>query len=184
MNYKKYQNARDAAWQILIDCKINSLPVDIIHLCKQLNIQVREYKSVDGNDGCCLRVFGKPVILVSSNVTTARKRFTVAHELGHIILGHIGKFELVNREPSSEDNPIEHEANVFASRLLAPACVLWGCNVRTPEEIMELCNISYPAACIRAERMDLLYRRNRFLSSATEQQVFAQFSDYIQRNCL
>lgn len=38
-----------------------------------------------------------------------RKRFTVAHELGHIMLGHVGHYELINREILPNDNPIEQE---------------------------------------------------------------------------
>ena len=50
-----------------------------------------------------------------------------------------------------------------------------------PEQISELCQISYQAASFRAERMELLYARNKFLTSPLEQQVYLQFMDYIQR---
>ena len=100
---------------------------------------------------------------------------------GHVhLLGHVGQYELVNREPSQQDNPIEQAANVFASRLLAPACVLWALNARTAEEISELCQISRQAAAYRAERMKILYERNRFLYSPMERKVHAQFQDFVR----
>ena len=109
-----------------------------------------------------------------------RQRFTAAHELGHILAGHVGKYTLVNREPSPQDNPIEQAANVFASRLLAPACVLWGCGVQTAEEIQQLCQISRQAAAYRMERLRVLYARQRFLTSPLERAVYEQFREYIK----
>ena len=69
---------------------------------------------------------------------------------------------------------------MFASRLLAPACVLWALNARTPEEIAALCQISHQAAKFRAERMAILYERNRFLSSPLERKVYDQFKEFIE----
>lgn len=84
------------------------------------------------------------------------------------------------REPDPGDNPIEQAANVFASRLLAPACVLWGCGVQSAEDIERLCDISRAAAEFRWTRMQELYRRQRFLTSPLERLVYAQFEDYIK----
>ena len=182
MNYKDYQNARDAVWRLLIDLEISELPINTVKICTELGIKLHYYKSTDGSDGMSLFIDGRPHIYVSSEVSPERRRFTIAHELGHIVLGHVGKYELVNREPSPGDNPIEQAANVFASRLLAPACVLWGCNVRTAGQIQELCQISRTAAEYRAERMNELYKRNRFLISPLEQKVYSQFETFIKHN--
>ncbi|MBO5340518.1 MAG: ImmA/IrrE family metallo-endopeptidase [Oscillospiraceae bacterium] len=179
MNYKYYQNARDAVWRLLIDLKVGALPVRPGAMCRTLGIKVRYCTPEDGNDGMSFLNDGVPTILVSSAAPLSRQRFTAAHELGHILLGHVGRYQLVNREPSPQDNPIEQAANVFASRLLAPACVLWGCNARTPEQIAGLCDISLQAARFRAERMAVLYQRGKFLISPLERQVYRQFSDYI-----
>ena len=71
---------------------------------------------------------------------------------------------------------------MFAARLLAPACVLWGLDLHTAEEISEACNISLQAAGFRAERMKELYRRNRFLTSPLERKLYDQFRDFIEQN--
>lgn len=76
---------------------------------------------------------------------------------------------------------IEQQADAFAARLLAPACVLWALNVRTMTEIAELCDISNTAAQIRAERMKILYSRNKFLTSPLEKAVYDNFKEYIQK---
>lgn len=71
---------------------------------------------------------------------------------------------------------------MFASRLLAPACVLWGLNFHTAEEIAKVCNISITAAQIRAERMDMLYKRNKFLISPLERKVYEQLKGFIDKH--
>lgn len=184
MHYTDYQNARDAAWRLLIDLNIKELPIQTREVCKALGIQIKFFEPTDESDGKSFVVEGMPMIIVSRAISLPRQRFTVAHELGHILLGHVGRYELVNREPGPNDNLIEQAANVFASRLLAPACVLWGCNARTPEQIAQLCSISMEAAQFRAERMEVLYQRNRFLTSPLEQEVYRQFADYIVKNRL
>lgn len=181
MNYRNYKKSRDLAWRVLLWERVTELPVNVIALCRRLGIQVQYYTPTDKNDGYSTIFLGIPRIFVSKGCSRERQRFTVAHELGHILLGHVGKYRLVNREPHPEDNPIEQEANVFASRLLAPACVLWALDVRTPEEIAALCRISHQAASFRAERMALLYQRNRFLTSPIERKVYEQFAEFIRR---
>lgn len=180
MDYTEYKNSRDLAWQVLINEEVATLPVMVGRLCRNMGIRVVYYTPTDENDGYSTIIGGRPVIFVSKNCIQARQRFTCAHELGHILLGHVGQYELVNREPSRGDNPIEQAANVFASRLLAPACVLWALNVRTPEEIAALCQISHQAAAFRAERMEILYQRDKFLASPLERKVHAQFRKFIE----
>ena len=183
MNYKNYQKSRDAAWQILIDLKISSLPVKITALCRELGIDVKLAKVDSDSDGFTFIKSGSPVIVLNTNCTNnSRLRFTCAHELGHIILGHVGAYELVSREPSALDNPIEQAANVFASRLLAPACVLWGCRVQNAEDIIKLCDISYAAAEYRMQRMKVLYARDKFLTSPLERKVYENFKPFIEKH--
>lgn len=66
--------------------------------------------------------------------------------------------------------------------LLAPACVLWGLDLHTPEDIARVCNISLSSAIKRARRMEELYRRNMFLSHPLERQVYKQFQGFISEN--
>lgn len=180
MFYKDYQKSRDLAWEVLLHEKVTRLPVKPGQLCKQMGIRVMYYDFQNGKDGESTIIDGEPWIFIANGKPVQRQRFTCAHELGHILLGHVGEYELVNREPSRGDNPIEQAANVFAARLLAPACVLRALNARTPEQIAELCDISLQAAAFRAECMEVLYRRNVFFKSPLEEQVFEQFRDFVE----
>lgn len=190
MDYSKYKQSRDLAWQVLIDNNISELPVKVSNICKALKIILINHEDGKGiidrfdlsshtinNDGFTY----KNVIFYNNKCTIPRQRFTVGHELGHILLHTKG---IYNREPSTNDSPIEQEANVFASRLLAPACVLWGLGITTAEQIAQFCDISITAAQFRKERLDLLYQRNKFLISPLERQVYTQFKDYININKL
>ena len=194
MNYKNYQNARDASWRILLDCGVNRLPIDLNVICHKLKIRLFSYhaaariieranlgEAVRRTDGLTFYWRKTPVVLFDGTVLPQRARFTIAHEIGHIVLNHVepGAVTAVNREPSPGDSAEETAANQFAARLLAPACVLWGLNIHTPEEIVNLCHISMTAAEFRAKRMEELYRRDRFLTSPLEQELYLEFRPFI-----
>lgn len=95
------------------------------------------------------------------------QRFSVAHEIGHIFLGHVPAERLTKEQ--------ELTAERFAS-----ACVLWGLDLHTPEEIFAACNIFITSAKIRAERMQVLYSRGKFLLHPLERQVYKQFEKSIK----
>lgn len=182
MDYRKYISARNLSWRVLLDGDIRALPIRVSALCRTMGISVKLYDGREDSDGESTVLGGKPMILVSRSKPVPRQRFTAAHELGHILLGHVGEKNLVNREPSPSDSPIEKEANVFASRLLAPACVLWGCGVRSAEDIMELCGISRLAAEFRWQRLQALRGRELFLTSQLERQVYERFEPFIKEH--
>lgn len=195
-NYKNYQQARDASWKILLDCGVDSLPVDVLDVARQLGVRVFSYEQgariirrhklqriADRTDGFTFAVCGSPMVFFNAGSSRQRARFTIAHELGHICLNHLewNRPTVVNREPGPHDNPRETAANQFAARLLAPACVLWALDIHTSEDIARLCDISLPAARFRADRMAELYRRQRFLTSPLEREVYQQFQRFIRR---
>ena len=124
----------------------------------------------------------KPVILYNDAETPQRIRFTIGHELGHIVLGHVrpGEHTRQNREPQPGDDPMEQAANRFAADLLAPACVLWGLGLHRAEDIAQVCKISIQAARFRAERMEILYQRNKFLLHPLERAVYQQFEPFLR----
>ncbi len=189
MNYGVYQNVRNASWQCLIDCKINSLPVPISHICELYGGKTVNNSDVhilqDGQSGRIIVDGNEFSVVVNDNESIQRIRFTIAHELGHYLLGHLGTDIInLNREYKNIKPVQETEADMFAARLLAPACVIWGINAQTPEQIASVCNISMTAASFRAERMEILRKRGKFLTSPLEQRVYNQFEDYIKSNRL
>ena len=204
MNYNHYSRARDASWEIIIRFRISALPVRVSVITKHFGLALIPYNKAPASvekiieeqlksrsDGFMLRDSDAPTIYYNNNCTIGRQRFTVAHELGHFVMKHPGS--RINRDPHSADpDGIESEANVFAARLLAPACVLWGLGLHTPEEIARTCDISLASASFRAERMAVLYDREKefvatrgrscFLLSPAECRVFEQFKAFIEAN--
>ena len=195
-NYEKYVQARDAAWKLLIDCSVTALPVDPASICKHYNYRLISYRrgkdaiaalGLDGlmprTDGFCIYSGNKCYIFFDDSMSRQRQRFTIAHELGHIQLGHIGdnQHTRINREPSAHDDPIEIQANWFAARILAPACVLHSLHALTPPEISHVCEISIAAATFRAQCMELLEQQHVYLQNPLEQQVARQFESYVRR---
>lgn len=187
MLYGKYKSVRNAVWKTLIELEINQLPVSVDYITDKLGIkQIRncDLKNpllTSNERGLSILAKGNWYIVYNEKEPISVRRFTVAHEIGHILLGHL----LINNKKYrtfQKRDEEEQAADMFAARLLAPACVLWGLNLHTPEEIQIVCNISHQSAIIRAERMEILYQRNMFLTSTLEQKVYKQFNDYIQKN--
>lgn len=196
MYYENYKQARDAAWQMLIDCQVTELPVNVGQICRHYGWRLTSYRTgqkaiaalglsdlTKQTDGFCIYSGGRYYIFYDDTMPRARQRFTVAHEIGHIMLRHIGDGQCtrINREPAEADAPEETQANQFAARILAPAWVLHSIHALTPAEIAGVCEISMTAASFRAQRMELLEQRGRYLSHPLERQVAKQFDSYIAR---
>lgn len=196
MNYDDYKRARDLSWRVLLNTGTRELPVKVSRICRGYGVTLRSYQvgaplirelgleaQCDISDGFTVRSGNRCYVFYNMEQPPGRVRFTIAHELGHVLLGHLGDGEhtVYNRESSSEDAPEEHTANVFASRLLAPACVLHALGAVTPEQIAAVCDISMAAARFRAGRMGVLEQRGKYGASPLERQVLAQFRSYIDR---
>ena len=104
-------------------------PPDVFHITRALSVDVEE-RDVASFDGALVRVKGAAlgIIAVRASIReSARKRFTVAHELGHLLLpGHehstVCSAERI--ENWARDLPApEVEANRFAGELLVPSTI-------------------------------------------------------------
>ena len=213
MNYLNYQNARDASWELLIDLNIGELPIQITVILKKLGIPLHKYgenkefisrHNLDGiaqtSDGFTILVCGKHHIFYDEDKSINRKRFTLAHELGHIICDHLfeirGNISLTtrNNEPNYSDSLEEQQANIFAIRLLAPSCVLHELELFTADQIADACQISIQSAEFRLARLlELEQRNNEYLKSKgygcyymhpLERKVKKRFEEFLQRNKL
>lgn len=188
-NYDIYKYARDMAWQFLIDNQVSELPLKLSAICGNKGYRLfldSKGAYLQSNDrGATFLKDGQWQIVLNASDSVQVRRYTLAHELGHIFLRHPlhdGKFGRsfgIQRTPKT---PEEYQAERFAIDILAPACVLWRLNLHTAEDIARICNISMQAANIRAERMELLYRRDMFLSHPLERQVFQQFGKFVENN--
>lgn len=183
MIYGKYKNVRNSSWQCLIDYKINKLPVSLVSIAKQSGILITKESIANklntGERGASFLIGERWIIVYDDSKSTETSRFTIAHEFGHIFLGHAIKKGYHLRTFAKERPDIESEADMFAARLLAPACILHELGLTEAEDIAKICNISISAARNRAERMAILEQRNKWYLSPLERQVHSQFENYI-----
>ena len=191
--YEIYKKARDLSWEILLKADITSLPVDLSKVLKAVDVKAILYcdaffdadsPKLRGSDGFVTKIGDKKAIYLNeSKGTIQRRRFTLAHELGHIVLDHpINPIIYRNSEVDENQSPTEIQANIFARDLLMPAGVLAKLHVTTVDEIMQICNVSRISAQMRLERLTELYKRNKFGAHPLERQVIARFSDFIKNN--
>jgi Zn-dependent peptidase ImmA (M78 family) len=95
----------------------------LLEICKYFSIRIDEHpfrqKSFDGMLWYD-RYAQQWVILVNAKAHRYRSRFTIAHEVGHFLL-HRGLMESFCCTPdTATSDPLEREANAFASELLMP----------------------------------------------------------------
>lgn len=104
------------------------LPVDVVGIAKSQGIEVYKIKFRPPADKDMLGLIQKRDnsvrIIVNSEDIVTRRRFTIAHELGHFFLHHNGyEIEYLDKR-SNTTNPEETEANRFAAELLMPEDLL------------------------------------------------------------
>lgn len=105
-----------------------SVPVDLNTIISKKNITLEYIENRYGIDGWCKLTTSPPKIVVNSEITLeARRRFTIAHEIGHICIPwHTGVDCCIINDPyvmvqgQRLINTQEEEANTFASELLMP----------------------------------------------------------------
>lgn len=93
MLYGKYKNVRNSAWQALLDLNVTELPVSVNRIAKQLDIKIIKNSQIHklGNNQRGFTAYdGQNWYIVFDDTESVPVcRFTVAHELGHILLGHM-----------------------------------------------------------------------------------------------
>ena len=142
---------RSAARKLLRENKVKEPGTRVETLVESLGYRVMERDWPIATSGILLREH--QVIGVNANHATVRKRFTIAHELGHHCLGHHLWFEeshkvTIDSPPidscEGPDTTPEREANVFASELLVPLAILKreAKKGRTPQALAQMFIVS------------------------------------------
>lgn len=123
--------AREAAKEVLDEFNIKRIPVPIERIIKSKKI-VLEYAPLDEElSGMAYTQDGISIIGINALHHPNRQRFSAAHELGHHVLHpveiqatvHVSKgLRALRRDPISSQgsDPLEIDANTFASELLMP----------------------------------------------------------------
>jgi hypothetical protein len=142
-----------------------SPPIDVERICRGLADLAYKSFPID-IDGLCLdlKVSGKrPKVWVSKNIPPVRRRFTLAHEIGHIIIPwHTGTIiddiDVPGSGERGEYREMEAQANRFAAELLMPSA--WAVGIAERSEhaaglmhtIRQVADVSLPAAFLKTAK--------------------------------
>jgi len=130
MNSLDYENIKQLISDIYEDYDLNNLPLDIFNLVRRMGFKllfasnlmknkIKKGKIIDKYnfytlpDGFSFKYGEKETYIIFVNDIKNKKeaqRFTCAHELGHILLGHKGFYHKIE----------EDQTNYFAHYLLSP----------------------------------------------------------------
>ncbi len=141
--------ARNTARKLLENAGIKNPPVlirDIVsHIKKEKDLSVYSWAFGEDTDGIQITEGEKAAIGYNQKQHPHRQRFTVAHEIGHLLLGHTGKNFILDL---NSKKPEEIEANQFAAELLMPLEMLkkdFQNGKKTAKDIAQAYNVSEEA---------------------------------------
>src|SRR5258708_15060820 len=128
------RHIRQQAEALLTKFKVGGGHVQVEEIARSLGIDIKLDKVDDDLSGFLVRDGKSKRTVIGANKShhPHRRRFTIAHELGHYLL-HKGQkvyldenrgaftVNLRNSESAKGEDPEEREANLFAAELLMPA---------------------------------------------------------------
>ena len=124
------QNFERRATRLLAEHGVTEAPVDVEGLAKALGISVSHERLDNDVSGLLLVEDGVAKVAINESHHSNRRRFTLAHEIGHVLLHAKGDRVFVDRrffrnDWSSKGEPREEiEANAFAAALLMPRSLI------------------------------------------------------------
>ena len=164
-----YENGNSSAEEIRKKYWGDEIPVDVYSICKKIGIEVRvkdlsilERKFGRKISGLIYVENNDKIIFVNSNDILARRRFTVAHELGHYIchMNSDEKDKVIISYRGLRNNE-EREADKFAAELLMPEDNLLKIHNSVPfptiSYLSKIFDVSAAAMKFRLKEMGLKY---------------------------
>lgn len=167
----RYKFIKNIVNDIYIKLNITKFPInvfDIIHSFDNIkivsyhqfmndhNLTIEEtFELLTSDDGCTdyFKPLNRYIIYYNdlNNKSPNRIRWTLSHELGHILCGHYSTNTRIFSESMTEEEYDfkESEANHFTALLLSNPVILDKLKVRRSSDIETYCSLSYQAAKYR-----------------------------------
>ena len=128
--------------EVFKKCDVKTFPIDCIKIITGLGIPLYKYSGLpEAKIRKCLQVSDdaftlQGVIFYNDKFPhKERQRFSLMHEVGHIVLNHEG-----------ESSGNEKEADLFASNILAPRSIIWHLHFNSVKDICKTFDVSCMAA--------------------------------------
>lgn len=165
------KEARQKAQQLLDSMTIRRAPIPVERIARHVGATVRYYPLDDELSGMLFINDRQPIIGVNALHHPHRQRFTIAHEIGHLILHrekiaervHVDKkfpVVMLHRDTRSTQGTdwFEIQANQFAAALLMPEFLLREAVGQEEYDIDDQRPIDELAKKLRVSRQALEYR--------------------------
>ncbi|ABZ83298.1 conserved hypothetical protein [Heliomicrobium modesticaldum Ice1] len=116
----------------------SALPLGFDPTCHALSQQARLFWDKRVDDGITFyhSHSGSYTVILNPSLPRGRLHWTMAHELGHILLGHFTDYN-TNRLTAHEEKILDREADEFTKEFLMPAATVIGA-VRRPLTVAKI----------------------------------------------
>jgi Zn-dependent peptidase ImmA (M78 family) len=131
---------------VLNHFQIRNAPIPVLEIVTAAGIEVTEFGDDSEYAGVADLLGDQARIGLKKSDSESRRRFTLAHELGHIVLHqHKVRFRDAQNTPFNQE---EAQANRFAAELLMPAWLVWPLPppLRHPDSLARIFKVSAAAA--------------------------------------
>lgn len=123
----QHQHRAKTAAHDLVRDHLSASPVDVKEIARKQSVTIIEHEMDSKQSAMLFRKNGRAVIVINKLHHSRRQRFSIAHELGHLMM-HQSKgqtmtdgAEIFHRhEYHRPSSPQETQANYFAAELLMP----------------------------------------------------------------
>jgi len=175
VSYERYEEIKHVVANTLKTGKVRNIPICCFNLALQLGIRCIPYSDLSlEKQAACIQLSGEGftldnTIYYNDYQLSTRVRFTIMHEIGHVLLGHI-----------EDDDNAETEANFFAGYILVPPVLVFAhdkTNDIDQTQIKTLFNVSNPVA----ENTYIYYKKwsrrnkNQFGLSPVDIEIYDHF---------
>lgn len=173
MRHDRLRDAQRCAKALLHRCGARAPQHIVVEaFAARLGVEIVE-AALEGATAQLVRAGTRTMIIVAERVTDpAARRFSIAHELGHLLLQHPSHDPRHLCTPHAHARDHETEANAFAAELLMPAqmlhraCEVSPVDLEVPRRIAREYNVSILASARRftelaSERCAAVFSANR-----------------------
>ena len=109
---------KETAQRVLLECGVQEFPADPWKICNRYGIATNLCDLGSNIPGISFVYDGIPMAFIRSSEPPNRQRFILAHEIGHLMLGHVGAWGNVENNRPSSRKKRERAAMTFAKELL------------------------------------------------------------------
>jgi transcriptional regulator with XRE-family HTH domain/Zn-dependent peptidase ImmA (M78 family) len=154
---------QDATAELLEELGVSKPPIDVDVAAGACGVLVMEWDFDESLSGLVVDTAAGPVIGVNQAHPLTRRRFTIGHELGHVVLRHLDTFHVdLGNSPEDGDPPNynwrhERAANEFSASLLMPQKLVSNALKKRPfiPGLARLFEVSELAMAFRVENLGL-----------------------------